>query len=94
MVKRLVKRGATLLQKINRSLARIQWQRYRELICKRQAEILMSEEQAELMAPSDQLEEANAKRIEISCAAQNDSAGVDEGTGPQTCHLCLAPSAP
>lgn len=62
-VKRLVKREATLLQKINQSLSQIQWQRYRDLISKRQAESLTSEEQAELIALSDQLEEANAERI-------------------------------
>lgn len=63
-VKRLPKQEATLLQKINQSLSQIQWQRYHELIGKRQAEILTPEEQTELIALSDQLEEANAKRIE------------------------------
>lgn len=63
-VKRLPKQEATLLQKINQSLSQIQWQRYHELIGKRQAETLTPEEQMELIALSDQLEEANAKRIE------------------------------
>ena len=63
-VKRLSKREATLLQKINQSLSQMQWQRYRELIDKRQAETLTPEEQTELIGLSDQLEEANAKRIE------------------------------
>jgi N-acetylmuramoyl-L-alanine amidase len=63
-VKRLSKREAALLQKINQSLSQIQWQRYRALISKRQAETLTPEEQAELISLSDQLEEANVKRIE------------------------------
>jgi hypothetical protein len=59
----LSQRESDLLQKINQSLSQIQWQRYRILIGKRQAETLTPEEQSELIALSDQLEEANAKRI-------------------------------
>jgi hypothetical protein len=62
-VKRLTKREATLLQKINQSLSQLEWQRYWELIGKRQAETLTPAEQRELIGLSDQLEEANAKRI-------------------------------
>jgi hypothetical protein len=63
-VKRLSERESTLLQKINQSLSQIEWLRYRKLIGKRQAETLNAEEQAELIALSDQVEEANARRIE------------------------------
>lgn len=42
----------------------MQWQRYEELIGKRQAETLTPKEHAELIVLSDQLEEANVKRIE------------------------------
>jgi hypothetical protein len=38
--------------------------RYRNLIGKRQAETLNAEEQAELIALSNQIEEANAQRIQ------------------------------
>lgn len=63
-VKHLPKIEASLIQKINQSLSQIEWLRYRELIAKRQAETLTPDEQAELIAVSDQLEEANVKRIE------------------------------
>jgi len=63
-VKRLSKREATLLQKINQSLSQMEWRRYQELIGKRQTEILTPEEQGELIGLSDYLEEANVKRIE------------------------------
>ena len=62
--KRLSKIETSLLQKINQSLSQIEWLRYRELIAKRQAETLTPQEQAALIALSDQIEEANAKRIE------------------------------
>lgn len=63
-VKRLSKIEASLLQKINYSLSQIEWMRYRELIAKRQAETLTSEEQTALIAFSDRIEEANVKRIQ------------------------------
>lgn len=53
-----------LLLKINQSLSQIQWDRYHELIAKRQDEALTRSEQDELIALSDQIEETNAKRIE------------------------------
>ncbi|MDQ3249104.1 MAG: hypothetical protein M3Q45_07825 [Chloroflexota bacterium] len=60
---RLSQTEADLLQKINRSLSQIQWMRYRTLIAKRHAETLTPEEQTELIALSDQIEEANSKRM-------------------------------
>lgn len=63
-ITRLSLREATLLQKINESLSQMDWQRYRELIGKRQDETLTPDEQVELIARSDYLEEANVKRIE------------------------------
>lgn len=62
--KRLSKVEANLIQQINQSLSQIEWLRYRELIGKRQAETLTPEEQSELIARSDQIEEANVKRME------------------------------
>lgn len=62
-VRRLPKREAELLQSINQSLSQIEWQRYRVLLGKRQAEVLTPEEQAELIELSDRIEEANAERI-------------------------------
>ena len=55
---------AALLQQINQSLSGFGWQRYHELLDKRRAETLISAEQMELIALSDQIEAANAKRIE------------------------------
>ena len=40
------------------------WQRYNKLIAKRQAETLTPDEQAVLIALSDQIEEFNAHRLE------------------------------
>lgn len=54
---------ADLLQKINQSLSQIGWMRYRELLVKRQAETLAPSEQTELIALSDQIEEANVQRM-------------------------------
>ena len=61
--KRLPDAEADLLQKINQSLSQISWLRYRELLAKRQAETLTPTEQTELIAFSDQIEEANVQRI-------------------------------
>lgn len=62
--KRLPKNEAQLLMKINQSLAGINWGRYRTLIERRQAELLTADEQQELIALSDQIEEANVQRLE------------------------------
>lgn len=62
--KRLSPLEVHLLEKINQSLAQIQWERYRELLARRQAETLSSEEQRELISFSDRIEEANVKRIQ------------------------------
>ena len=53
-----------LLREINEGLAPGQWERYHELLERRRAELLTSEEQAELVQLSDQLEEFNARRME------------------------------
>lgn len=55
---------AALLQQINVSLSQIGWQRYHELQGKRTAETLTPAEQTELIALSDEIEAANAQRIE------------------------------
>lgn len=57
-------RESELLQAINRSLSQVQWERYHDLVAQRQAETLTPEEQVELIAISDRIEEANAARIE------------------------------
>ncbi len=55
---------ARLLQEINRGLPGATWQRYRALKEKRRAGSLTSEEQAELITVSDQIEEMNVRRME------------------------------
>ncbi|MFH1906264.1 MAG: hypothetical protein ABIL11_02605 [Chloroflexota bacterium] len=54
-----------LLQRINASLSAIEWERYRALLAKRDAETVSAEEQAELIALSDQIENANVRRMEV-----------------------------
>ena len=54
---------AELLQQINLGLSAEEWEFYHALIAKRQAETLAVAEQARLIAISDQIEEANARRI-------------------------------
>jgi hypothetical protein len=63
-LRRLPSNEATLLQKINQSLSQIEWQRYRELLTKRDRELLTAQEQRELIALSDQIEEANVRRVQ------------------------------
>ena len=55
---------AHLLQQINLGLPQETWQQYYDLIAKRQAETLTSEEQIVLIAISDRIEELNVRRIE------------------------------
>ncbi|MFQ5342169.1 MAG: hypothetical protein ACE5F6_11555 [Anaerolineae bacterium] len=59
----LSKPESELLQKINLGLSQEEWQHYHELIAKRRAETLASGEQEELIALSDRIEEANARRM-------------------------------
>ena len=61
---KLSKAESDLLQKINQSLSQVEWAKYRELIAKREAEIISPQELLELISISDQLEELNVKRIE------------------------------
>lgn len=61
---RLSKEESELIQKINQSLAQFDWTRYRELIRKRQAETLTNQEHLELIAMTEQTEEANVNRLE------------------------------
>ncbi len=53
-----------LLRQINRGLTTEEWERYRQLIAKRRAESLTPEEHTDLIAFSDQIEEANVRRAE------------------------------
>ncbi len=53
-----------LLQRIDRSLSHIEWQRYSDLLSKRDAQTLTPTEHNELIAISEQIELANAHRIE------------------------------
>ncbi len=57
-----------LLEAVNQGLSAERWERYRELIAKRRAETLSPEEHAELIATSDEIEEANVHRVE--CLAE------------------------
>jgi hypothetical protein len=60
-----LKRGeAELLQQIDRGLPQEEWQRYHELVAKRRADTITLEEYEELISLSDQIEVANAKRVE------------------------------
>lgn len=53
-----------LLAEINRGLSAEEWERYRELIDKRQQDTLTKDEHAELIATTNQLEEANVFRVQ------------------------------
>jgi len=53
-----------LLEEINRGLSEAEWQRYHELIQKRQAEQLSEYERSELEATANQLEQFNGHRME------------------------------
>ena len=55
---------ATLLKQVNLGLSAKGWQRYHELRSKLQDETLATTEQQELKQLTDQLEVANARRIE------------------------------
>lgn len=61
---KLNRRETKLLQKINLGLSQESWPRYHELLKKRRAETLTPNLQAELIALSDQIEIANARRME------------------------------
>jgi len=52
------------LQQINLGLSAQQWEQYHDWITKRRAETLTPDEQAGLIALSDQIEQANAHRIQ------------------------------
>jgi hypothetical protein len=60
---RLSPEESRLLSKINLGLSPNEWERYHALMARRKAETLTPDEQAELIALSDRLEEANAQRI-------------------------------
>jgi hypothetical protein len=61
---RLSPEETELLQRINASLSAMEWERYRALLAKRDAENLSDNEQADLIALSDKLEEANVRRMD------------------------------
>ncbi len=65
---RLPETEAHLLQQINEGLSPERWRRYNELVAKRRAETLTPDEQAALIALSDQIEDLNAHRVE--CLAE------------------------
>jgi uncharacterized protein (DUF1778 family) len=62
--KNLSKRESELLLAVNESFAHVQWQRYFELIDEREAETITKDELAELVELSNEIEEANAKRLQ------------------------------
>ena len=55
---------AQLLQEINRGLPETAWRRYHELVARRRAETLTEEEYGELISLTDEVELANARRME------------------------------
>lgn len=59
----LPKAESDLLQEINQGMPETDWQRYNELIAKREAEMLTVDERDELVAITDRREEANARRM-------------------------------
>jgi hypothetical protein len=59
---------SSLLQQINLGIPTETWERYHELIERRRAETLTEPEQRELIGISDQIEAANARRIEYLAA--------------------------
>jgi hypothetical protein len=67
IVPRLSSHESRLLTQINLGLPEGVWHRYHGLIRKRRAETLTPDERAELIALTDQVEEANADRIERLC---------------------------
>jgi hypothetical protein len=62
-VPRLSPEEARLLSKINLGVSPQEWERYHALVARRKAETLTPDEQTELIALSDRLEEVNAQRI-------------------------------
>jgi hypothetical protein len=60
---RLSPEEARLLSKINLGISPSEWERYHELIARRKGEALTPDEQMELIALSERLEEINAQRI-------------------------------
>jgi hypothetical protein len=55
-----------LLQQIQQGLPEDTWQRYHELVAKREAEALKDGEQAELVALADTVEGWNVRRLELA----------------------------
>jgi antitoxin component of RelBE/YafQ-DinJ toxin-antitoxin module len=60
---RLSAEESALLQQINISLSPIKWEQYHVLLAKRDNETLTTGEQEDLIAISDQIEEANVRRM-------------------------------
>ena len=63
--RRLSPAEGELLLRVNGLLACFPWERYRELVAKRQGELLTTSEQAEIVAMSDQAEAAGAQRMAL-----------------------------
>ena len=61
---RLSAEETEFLQRINTSLSAVEWERYRALLAKRDAETLNDKEQTELISLSDQIEQTNVHRME------------------------------
>ncbi len=60
---RLSPQESKLLKQINTSISAIEWESYRILLAKRDAEELDAQEQIQLVALSDKIEETNAHRM-------------------------------
>lgn len=75
----LSKSESELLLAINHSFSHVNWQRYFELIDKRDAEKITPDELGELISITNDVEEANAKRLQYLIElAQLRSVSLDE----------------
>ena len=87
---RLSPQESKLLKQINASMSAIEWERYRILLAKRDAEELDTQEQMEMIALSDKIEEANAHRMkavaELACLRKTSLSELMETLGLSSAH--------
>lgn len=88
---RLSPEESQLLKQINASLSAIEWERYHILLEKRDNEILTANEQTELIALSDQIEEANVRRMkavaELARVRKTTVPALVENLGRSSAHV-------
>jgi hypothetical protein len=91
-VQALTTRETELLEQINTGIAEDRWQRYRELVRRRDAEALAAGEHGELLSLSDEIEQGNARRMGF-LAELADLKGVPLATLMQTLGIHTAESS-